>query len=679
MRTRRRSPRSGKVPLYVTNLTELEAALASIYPAGGRVIALAAGNYGDFNFYDKSFSDYVTIKSADADGGAVFHSIKLTNVDNIRFDNISGERPLDPEQGYWNAAFKANYCDGIEVINSKFVGSTDENYTNDGYGISIDGSNNVLVDNNIMHDLFKGGLFGANTNIYVTNNIVHDVQSDGFNFSQTINGLIENNVIYNIRPAGEVHADYIQFWNANVGDEASQNITIRGNLVFNTLLPGAQGILMQDEVHTSQYRNIVIENNIIFSTSLHGISFNADFDGLLVKNNLVLGIPGTPNLPAILLKTSGGGSYINAEVSDNIATAYLVDPAHMAGVNLVAQHSDALSQYYYSDLFLNAFNPDSIQDFLPVPGSAFDFGSGLGPWELLSTVAKPAVYIQAQRPQASIDSQSVTFTVTPYPGGELPPAPRTYQWDFGDGTQATGQIVAHDYQTTGPMQVTVTVDGGGQSETIDTQIPIASPLLVDIAFDNTLVNLGVCGGTLSWSGTPSYSSGVDGQAANLEAVGSSIITLSGASSSLSGMAQLTISFDIRVDVIQADASPLWMHTVYGFYIENSKITFSLNTPDGYFAIAKTSATTLVDGGWHHLTATYDSFTGVANLYLDGTVIATSAAVTGRIVFASNRTLLIGSDGSAHNFDGQIDNLHIYSGLVPPADEATILADLRARI
>ncbi|MCU0839931.1 MAG: PKD domain-containing protein [Rhodospirillales bacterium] len=308
---------------------------------------------------------------------------------------------------------------------------------------------------------------------------------------------------------------------------------------------------------------------------------------------------------------------------------------------------------------------------MPVPGSAVDFGKGIGAQGLLASLDKPPVYIQASTSPVGLDSFKVTLSAPAYPGGELPAGPVTYRWDFSDGTSATGQTVTHEFQTPGQRQVAVTVT------TVDRQVAVKTPLLVDVAFDNALVNLGGSGGTLAWVGTPSYAAGKTGAAASFKAGTPDLVTLSNANGELAGMEQLTLSFDFRSDGLTA-ARPLWVHTAYGIAFDsNGTINLFLNTGGGFGTVVAVKAPQAFDGKWHTLSASYDSVTGAATLFLDGAAIGSKGGLSGRVV-PSTRPLTVGADNWGKTFNGQIDNLHIYRAIVPPAQEPKVLDGLRQR-
>ena len=86
----------------------------------------------------------------------------------------------------------------------------------------------------------------------------------------------------------------------------------------------------------------------------------------------------------------------------------------------------------------------------------------------------------------------------------------SYQWDFGDGTVKTGEVVTHTYESPGTYTVELTVEGDGLSDTSTAQIdvvpeedgtddPVDSPGDLEDYADGGLITLGgLRGATGDW-------------------------------------------------------------------------------------------------------------------------------------------------------------------------------------
>src|SRR5439155_1235612 len=79
-------------------------------------------------------------------------------------------------------------------------------------------------------------------------------------------------------------------------------------------------------------------------------------------------------------------------------------------------------------------------------------------------------------PTSAISSQSLTFTATIVGG----PNPFTFNWNFGDGTTASGNPVNHSFNMPGTYTVTVTVtDANTMTVTVPAGI-LVNPLLLAV-------------------------------------------------------------------------------------------------------------------------------------------------------------------------------------------------------
>lgn len=668
---------AGASVVTVTSSAELNAALNAA--TGGEAILLEDGNYGDLAVMNRQFSEFVTIRAAEG-SGVTFRKIDVSGSSYLRFDGLKIEHPLADGEPDWTRAFEIrNGSNNIQVLNSEFFGSVDENPNNDGYGLSVRDGNSIIIEGNTFHDLVRGVIVSNSDNIIVNSNTAYHIRSDAFDFAQVSDVLVENNIGSKFIPTRPDHPDFIQFWNA---DSSSHGITIRGNILIspeNIDGLGVQGIFMRatyvDGGEDLIFEDVTIENNIIYTAMHNGITL-AGTSNATIDHNTVLSPPGDVIAKLGVLTTSGVVNK-NVLVSNNVATVISVQvDGVQADNNTTAQWEDPSADEYIDKLFLNARAATQAGDFLPVPGSPIDFGSGLGAEQLLAAIEKPLVYIETSTGPNGIDSKTVTFTAAPYPGGGPVEGPDVeYRWTFADGTEATGQSVTHTFQSAGVQPVQVTVVSGGTSATIGKSIAVKNQLLVDLEFEDDLANQGGSGGALTWVGTKSYADGVDGTAASFASDGTNYIKASGARAELSGMDQLTLSFAFRAEAV--GGTPLWLHTAYGIHFtSDGTIKFYVSTDNGFSPALAIMAPQVFDGDWHHLMASYDALTGTATLYMDGNAIGTKTGLSGPVGTSIYHDLTIGADSWGDGFDGQIDNLRIYNGIVPPDQEEQILKDLR---
>ena len=125
----------------------------------------------------------------------------------------------------------------ITIANSVFEGDLDYSYsttgTSTGIGLAVYGSQNVTLNHNEFLNWLRAAVLDDDTNLTMTDNDVHDIRSDGFDFANVDNVLIEQNYIHDFAIAPDSlrdHADMIQFWTSGT-TSPSTNIVIRGNIL----------------------------------------------------------------------------------------------------------------------------------------------------------------------------------------------------------------------------------------------------------------------------------------------------------------------------------------------------------------------------------------------------------------------------------------------------------------
>ena len=206
----------------VSTAAELMTALRGA--TGGETILLEAGDYGDLSLIAPrdafaKFASTVTIKSADLQSLATFGSIDLRKVENLTFDSVVFDYEADPGAPRWVHGFNLVDSQGITVKNSIFDGdlATGTGIV-DGFGTGIGffavNSTDVNVQGNEFYDWYTGAAFSSVSDLNVSLNEVHHVRSDGFNFANVDDVLIEGNHIHDITgaPGSGEHPDMIQFW-----------------------------------------------------------------------------------------------------------------------------------------------------------------------------------------------------------------------------------------------------------------------------------------------------------------------------------------------------------------------------------------------------------------------------------------------------------------------------------
>ncbi len=103
---------------------------------------------------------------------------------------------------------------------------------------------------------------------------------------------------------------------------------------------------------------------------------------------------------------------------------------------------------------------------------------------------------------------------------------------------------------------------------------------------------------------------------------------------------------------------------FGLVLLNGKAAFGVGNPD----VTIQSATTINDGGWHHLAATRQRSSGLMLLYVDGVQEASSAGTTTSLaaLTAPANLRLGGLQTGTPYFTGQLDEVRLWSTVRPAA-------------
>lgn len=409
--------------IRVTNQTELLAAL-KVAKAGDTVL-LADGNYGDLKL-GNDYTGVVTLKS-ETPLGAQFGSLGLVGATNITLDGIQCAVALSI----------TGVSKGISVLNADVNGTL---YTKD-----VDG---LIIDNTDV----SGGTFGvvlnSVQNFSITNCHIHEVIEDLMRITgDSYNGLIEGNTIAETTGGYPLHPDIIQFFGAN--GSTPHDITIRGNLLYDHTLEGqtiAQGIFLSDPLGGG-YRNILIEENLIRTNSTNTIYINGGQENVVVRNNTLM--PGDGDGGAIIrLATKSGLDNSGTTVEGNVAKL-LVDETKSSAIG------DNLFYGRDADLTKIFSGTDYTQwdSYVPIEGSAVDFGSNYGAQQTLLSYLK----------ETTIFRTTVHEVV---PEVTEDPVNTAYEYDFVKLSGKKGTFLSVDHTTAmetdeGTISLTFNADATG--------------------------------------------------------------------------------------------------------------------------------------------------------------------------------------------------------------------------
>jgi parallel beta-helix repeat protein len=364
----------------VTSAAELEAALSSAQ--GGDRIELAGGDYGEVRI-DQDFTSDVTIVSADPDNPAIFHELHINGATHIVIDGILLDYINDPADPTYVKPFEVVNSSFVTVRNSVFDGdeipsTTGTGEFGTGFGLFVNGSDNVTIENNEFFDFWKAVSVGDSSDIVVRANDVHSIRSDGFNFWDVHGLLVEDNYLHDFKKdttTGD-HPDMIQIWDV-VDGEFSEDVIIRGNFLDAGDGDWTQSIFINGMGDETNFRKFLIEDNVIYNAHVHGISVLQGMDGLQILNNTLLYDssaydPSSPGSGAPRINLSD--TLLNVTVEGNIVEstwnwdAMTTQPGWVVGDNLFVQHDDPSGANYVGELFVNALGQDpDLADLRALP------------------------------------------------------------------------------------------------------------------------------------------------------------------------------------------------------------------------------------------------------------------------------------------------------------------------
>lgn len=647
--------------ILVSSTKELLAALKTA--TGGETILLAPGSYDRVQVSNKSFSSEVTIKSADVDHPALIKGVVLNHVANLTFDHVDVTH--QPSQAGLLAAraFNVMNSSSISLTNSNVHGSVDGNFGNDGIGAGFMNSKDIVLTGNKFHDLHRGAVIDNAVGVDVSNNFVYDIRSDGFDFSETRNVVIDSNNFGQFRSAATNVVDHpgiIQFW-TNGDTKASENIVISNNVSLQPSFDGwpVGGIFMRDEKGNLPYRNVLIENNVIYTRDADTITLGHAI-GATIRNNTVLSAAGSDEKASIHVWDRSKDVVVENNVSNGLILR--ADSQVTSSGNTLVQWQDPNRPGYYGDNFVNALNATKLADLIPIPGSAAaPIGSAL-----LSTMKDhPPVFIEAHANNGSNGSLTSIFSIESFqPGKTLPDIfgkTATFEWSFGDGTKATGTSATHTYDRGGLFDVFLTVKDGSRSVTFNKSVAIVNPVLLDLKFDGNVVDNSDKARITGWQGNADFDVHGAGKAASFDGGKTNTAVVVDEADDLSGLKQMTLSFDFKAEG-KGDGRLVWLHGSFGVEMTAGKLSVMTVGENGVAQWTKVGDTSMLDQRWHSFTLRYDGTRGELDILIDGNLAGRTVGQIGALAETIvGRDLTIGG-AFGRNFVGDIDNVKIIQGV-----------------
>ena len=274
----------------------------------GDVIKLAAGTYSNVTFKSIDVPGNVTITSADVNRPAVLKDLYVLRSGGMTFKDLELSREQEGESN----AFRILNSHDVVLDKLNVHGTMDNNAQNDRGLVLVQNSANVTVSNSEFQQGFAAISHADSTNVKIINNYIHDIRTDGIRGGGTSNLTISGNTITDLRPMAGDHQDAIQIWGKNVKD--ATNIVVENNTFVRGSGAAAQGIFIEADPGDSAISNVTVRGNTVIGALANGVRVTRA-DGVVVENNLVIALEDQRS--AIMVSTS-----TNARVINNSATGY---------------------------------------------------------------------------------------------------------------------------------------------------------------------------------------------------------------------------------------------------------------------------------------------------------------------------------------------------------------------
>ena len=383
-------------PAWKTSEPRLREAIVAIAGSGG-TIKLPGGNYGTLHInIGFPAASPLTIVAADPANPPIFSELDIYGADNVVLDGLSFKYDFVAGHVPYQNVFRAWNSQGIAIRNCLFEGDVARNVSPaddgfpTGFGFVFRSTKNVALEACEIWGFLRGAVISQTTDLRVVNNHIHGMRSDGMDFAEVGNALIENNRFHNFRLSKESgdHLDMIQFWTAGTANP-SRNVTIRNNLLYVGNENPTQSIFMRNELVDSGqagsemfYQNLLIENNLILNAHLHGITVG-ETQGLEIINNTLVRdqVASGPNLSDALYPPRINVKSTSRDVSilRNVAAAITGEEGQSdwrVADNLLVQDVGRLRPNFYETVFVGG-NWSDPAAYAPRPGGPLD-GTGIG-------------------------------------------------------------------------------------------------------------------------------------------------------------------------------------------------------------------------------------------------------------------------------------------------------------
>jgi len=348
-------PAGAEQRVEVQDRPQLMAALKAA--RGGETLVLGAGDYGRLALPLNGAPSYerpVTLQS-ERPFAARFDKIELRGARNLAFRDLDIGGGMSIRDRSRDISITGVQISGVLYLRD-LTGFTLERTT-------IRGDQYALIMNSVQDFRVRGNLLmGA----------WEDLMRITGNSSR---GLMEYNELLDVAAAPKVHPDMLQIF--GLPGITPHDLVIRRNLIWDdptTGRPGsmAQGIFMTDSRSDQGYRNITIEENLIAVQSPNSIRVAGATQNVVIRNNSLM--PSIGDGGAMLRLGTGGPTAPGAALVANNVVKLVNDDTK----NGVFRDNYVYGRNARLEALFAGRGGSRWQDYVPVSGSAVDFGSGLG-------------------------------------------------------------------------------------------------------------------------------------------------------------------------------------------------------------------------------------------------------------------------------------------------------------
>lgn len=264
---------------------------------GGDVIVLASGRYANVNLRGRSFrpSLVVDARAAVMAGWRLFQfeGLEIRGGQFALGPTVFNERmkqPVEDKEALFRDV-RAIKVAGVQFIGHKQSADADDSAVpGEGYGLYVVGGSDITVENSRFEGLKIGLVLTRVDGFKVSGNSFTRMASDGMDYAQSRNGLIERNICKDMVIRDGQHPDCIQLW-SRLPEPPVSDIIIRQN----TVTGYTQGISLfnhqRNGVDDGGFDRITIEDNDIAVQVTNGITL-VNGRSSIVRNNRVRTLPG---------------------------------------------------------------------------------------------------------------------------------------------------------------------------------------------------------------------------------------------------------------------------------------------------------------------------------------------------------------------------------------------------